>query len=132
MSIARLGATGRSVVSGTKLSSLYGHKLFHIHCSTSFLSCPSHKVLPHAGTCNCPLCDDGEDFGEQGSSSSRHQRRWAIVCGSPQSQLTDCMLTMYPHLLIVVLARPIIVALQYRHGMNGTWRLRQMAPMTRV
>ena len=32
--------------------------------------------------------------GEQGSSSSRQQRRWAIVFSSPQSQLTVCMLSM--------------------------------------
>ena len=31
---------------------------------------------------------------EQGSSSSRQQRRWAIDCGSPQSQLTECVLSM--------------------------------------
>ena len=34
--------------------------------------------------------------GEQDSSSSRQQRRWATVCGSPQSQFTDCVLSMYP------------------------------------
>ena len=32
--------------------------------------------------------------GEQGSSSSRQQRRWAIVFSLPQSQLTVCMLSM--------------------------------------
>ena len=32
--------------------------------------------------------------GEQDSSSSRQQRRWATVCGSPQSHLTDCLLSM--------------------------------------
>ena len=46
---------------------------------------------------------------EQGSSSCRQQRRWAIVCGSPQSQLTECVLSTQPHLLIVVLSREIPV-----------------------
>ena len=33
--------------------------------------------------------------GEQGSSSSRpHRRGGGILCGSPQSQLTDCVLSM--------------------------------------
>ena len=47
--------------------------------------------------------------GEQGSSSSRQHMRWAIVCGSPQSQLTDCVLSMMPHLLTVVFQRPFPV-----------------------
>ena len=95
----RVVATGRSVVSGTKLSSLYcqpqsvGHKLFTLHCCTSLLSCPSHKVLPHAVALSMTMV---RSSGEQGSSSSRQQRRWAIVCGSPQSQLTECVLSMYP------------------------------------
>ena len=40
---------------------------------------------------------------------SRRQMRWTIVCGSPQSQLTNCVLSMKPNLLIVVFARPIPV-----------------------
>ena len=61
--------------------------------------------LPHPGTRICPLCDGDEGL----------QRRWAIVCGSPQSQLTECM-TMYP--LIVVFARPIPVAVMFVHIIN--------------
>ena len=102
----RVGATGRSVVtlvSGTKLSSLYcqpqsvGHKLFPTHCCNFLLSCPSHKVLPPPGIIYYVVALSValvRSSGEQGSSSSRQQRRWAIVCGSPQSQLTDCVLSM--------------------------------------
>ena len=50
------------------------------------LSCPSHNVLPLPGTRLSPLC-----AVPQGPSSSQQQPSWAIACGSPQSQLTDCV-----------------------------------------
>ena len=135
---ARVGATSRYVVCVTKLSSLYfqpqsvGHNLFPIHCCTSFLTCPSHKLLPRAGTCRCHLCDDGEVF------------RGARLINLPATEeVGHCLrfttvaddwlrVVNVPHLLVVVLARPILVALQYRHSMNGTWRLRQLAATTHV
>ena len=56
------------------------------------LSCPSHNVFSTSG-----LCGADDVFGEQDSSSSRQQRRWAIVCGSPQSHLTDSLsLPLFP------------------------------------
>ena len=42
----------------------------------------------------------------QASSSRRQERRWAIVCGSPQSQSTDWASSRKPHLLINVFAQP--------------------------
>ena len=42
----------------------------------------------------------------QASSSRRQERRWAIVCGSPQSQSTDWASSRKPHLLITVFAQP--------------------------
>ena len=97
----RVGATGRSVVSGIKLPSLYcqpqsvGHKLFPIHCCISFsrvLHTRYCHMRPHDVALSVTMV---RSSGEQGSSSSRQQRRWAIVCGSPQSQLTDCVLSIY-------------------------------------
>ena len=41
----------------------------------------------------------------QVSSSRRQERRWTIVCGSPQSQSTDWASSRLPHLLITVFAR---------------------------
>ena len=41
----------------------------------------------------------------QASSSRRQERRWAIVCGSPQSQSTNWASSRWPHLLITVFAR---------------------------
>ena len=40
------------------------------------------------------------------SSSRRQERRWTIVCGSPQSQSTDWASSRKPHLLITVFAQP--------------------------
>ena len=50
----------------------------------------------------------------QASSSRRQERRWAIVCGSPQSQSTDWASSRYPHLLITVFARPTPVRSRLR------------------
>ena len=50
----------------------------------------------------------------QASSSRRQERRWAIVCGSPQSQSTDWASSIYPHLLITVFARPTPVCSRLR------------------
>ena len=41
----------------------------------------------------------------QALSSRRQERRWAIVCGSPQSQSTDWASSRKPHLLITVFAQ---------------------------
>ena len=40
----------------------------------------------------------------RGLSSRRQERRWAIVCGSPQSQSTDWAAARYLYLLITVFA----------------------------
>ena len=50
----------------------------------------------------------------QASSSSRQQRRWAIVCSSPQLQFKDWVSSMYPHLLVVLLTRPTTVRRRFR------------------
>ena len=50
----------------------------------------------------------------QASSSSRQQRRWAIVCSSPQLQFKDWVSSMYLHLLIVLLTRPTPVRRRFR------------------
>ena len=50
----------------------------------------------------------------QASSGRRQESRWAIVCGSPQSQSTNWASSRYPHLLITVFARPIPVRSQLR------------------
>ena len=50
----------------------------------------------------------------QASSSSRQQRRWAIVCSSPQLQFKDWVSSIYPHLLIVLLTRPTAVRRRFR------------------
>ena len=42
----------------------------------------------------------------QASSSRRQDRRWANVCGSPQSPSTDWASSRYPYLRITVFARP--------------------------
>ena len=70
------------------------------------MSCPSHNVLPLAGACLCPLCHCGKVVSRKASSSRWQERRWAIVCGSPQSQSTDWGSSRKPHLLITVFARP--------------------------
>ena len=50
----------------------------------------------------------------QASSSRRQERRWAIVCGSPQSQSIDWAASRKPHLLIIVFARPTPVRSLFR------------------
>ena len=46
--------------------------------------------------------------------SRRQERRWAIGCGSPQSQSTDWASSISPHLLITVFARPTPVRIRLR------------------
>ena len=65
---------------------LLAHRYSEIYDTDLLLSCPSHNVLPHPGTCICPLCDGDEVFG--GAVEV------VIVYGSPQSQLTDCVLSI--------------------------------------
>ena len=74
----------------------------------------SHNVLPLAGALLCSLNDSARSSVVQASSSSRQQRRWAIVCSSPQLQFKDWVSSMYPHLLIVLLTRPTPVRRRFR------------------
>ena len=55
-------------------------------------SCPSHKVLPHPGTFICPLCDGDEVF--VGARLVKLPAAEKVGYCSPQSQLTDCVLSM--------------------------------------
>ena len=68
--------------------------------------CPSHNVLPLAGACLCPICHCGRVVSRKASSSRWQERRWAIICGSPQPQSTDWGSSRKPHLLITVFTRP--------------------------
>ena len=92
-----VGASGRSVLSGTKLPSLYcqpqsvGHKSIVALLFSRVLHTRCYHIRAHAVALSVTMV---RSSGEQGSSSSRQHRRWAIVCGSPQSQLTDCVLSM--------------------------------------
>ena len=77
-------------------------------CHEWSLSRVLHMMFRHFRA-NTFACYDTltKSSGEQDSSSSRQQMRSAIVCGS--SRLTDCVLSMMPHLLTVVFQRPFPV-----------------------
>ncbi len=50
----------------------------------------------------------------QVSYSRRQERRWAVVCRSPQSQSTDWASSRQPHLIATVFARPTPVRSRLR------------------
>ena len=76
--------------------------------------CPSHNGLSLPGTRLSSLCYDDEAIRVAFSLSSQQQRRWTIVCGSPQSQLTDCVLSS-PHRCLCT-ANPSAQTVQQSHG----------------
>ena len=97
---SRVGVTGRSVVSGTKLSSLYcqphslGHKLLPFHCClfSLVLHTMCCHIRAHAVALSVMMV---RSSGEQGSSNSWQQRisMTLHICMSTSEEDRDMSIT---------------------------------------
>ena len=97
-----------------KLGNEKGRALAGTKCVLLLLSCPSHTFSHLRAHAIARSVTVARSSAVQSSSSRRQERRWAIVCGSPQSQSTDWASSRYTHLLITVFARPTPVRSRLR------------------